>query len=159
MSQQIELLITEATKYLGVEETPKNSNRGVCIDYWIRECGLDPALGLPWCAAYVGQMGRQALGTSWPVPRTASVAAIAAWAATRPGVLRSNPRRGDLFLLWNESLKRFAHIGIVTEVEGDVTYRTIEGNTNGGGSREGSGVFARVRRVDGRTKFVRWETA
>lgn len=158
MSRQTDALIAEARRYLTVVEVPKNSNRGVCIDYWIRECGLDPAGAFPWCAAYVGQMGRQAVGASWPVPRSASVAAIAAWAATKPGVLQASPAVGDLFLLWSPELKRFAHIGIVTKVTGD-GYETIEGNTNGGGSRDGFGVFARTRRLDARNKFVRWEAA
>lgn len=159
MSQRSNALIAEARRYLNVVEEPKNSNRGVCIDYWIREAGLDPAGAFPWCAAFVGQMGRQAVGASWPVPRTAGVAAIAAWAATK-GLVSNVGAGGDLFLLWSEQLKRFAHIGIVTDY--NVTtgeYKTIEGNTNGGGSREGFGVFARVRRADGKTKFVRWEAA
>lgn len=160
MSQRTDAVIAEAKRYLGVVEEPKNSNRGLCIDYWIRECGLDPKEGLPWCAAYVGQIGRQAIGASWPVPRTASVAAIAAWAATKPGVLQTTPRAGDLFILWNEKLKRFAHVGIVIEYNAaNDTYRTVEGNTNGGGSRDGFGVFARARVVVSKDRFVRWEAA
>jgi hypothetical protein len=158
MSQQTDALIAEARRYLGVVESPKNSNRGLCIDYWIREAGLDPAGAFPWCMAFVGQMGRQAVGHRWPCPRTAGVAVLAAWAASKPGVLQDRPAVGDLFILWNESLRRFAHVGIVTRVTGD-SYETIEGNTNGGGGREGFGVFARVRRVEGKSKFVRWEAA
>ena len=159
MSQRTEALIAETRRYLGVVETPKNSNRGLCIDYWIREAGLDPAGAFPWCAAFVGQMGRQAVGASWPVPRTASVAAIAAWAATHD-VLWDRPMAGDLFILWNHRLRRFAHVGVVTEVDlATDSYRTIEGNTNGGGSRDGFGVFARARSLDDKTKFVRWEAA
>lgn len=164
MSQQTDALIAEAKRYLGVVESPKNSNRGTCIDYWIREAGLDPAGAYPWCAAFVGQIGRQAVGASWPVPRSASVAAIAAWAATKAGVLQSRPRAGDLFLLWSPQLKRFAHIGVITRVRAALNvpgayFETIEGNTNDDGGREGFGVFARVRRDDGKTKFVRWEAA
>lgn len=159
LSRQTDALIAEAKRYLGVVEEPKNSNRGLCIDYWIREAGLDPAGAYPWCAAFVGQMGRQAVGASWPVPRTAGVAAIAAWAATK-AVIRTRPEPGDLFLLWSDTLKRFAHIGIVTKYDaGTDTFETIEGNTNGGGSREGFGVFARRRTALGNTKFVRWEAA
>lgn len=159
MSQRSDALIAEAKRYLGVVEVPKNSNRGVCIDYWIRETGLDPAGAFPWCAAFVGQVGRQALGKSWPVPRTASVAAVAAWAASK-GLVANIGAGGDLFLLWSEELKRFAHIGIVTDFNVTTSeYKTIEGNTNGGGSRDGYGVFARTRRLGARDKFVRWEAA
>jgi len=144
----------EARRYLGVTETPAGSNRGIEVDYFIRECGLDPKLGLPWCAAFVGQIGRQALGTAWVVPRTASVAAIAAW----PKHLFTGPIVGDLFLLWHEDLGRFAHVGFVEKVTPGVTigFATIEGNTNPGGSREGYGVFRRERAAVGKTRFVRW---
>jgi len=103
-------------------------------------------------------MGRQAEGHAWPCPRTASVVVLAAWAATKPAVLQETPAVGDLFILRSEELKRFAHVGIVTKVNGD-SFETIEGNTNGGGSREGFGVFARVRRVTGAIRFIRWEAA
>lgn len=157
MSLRIDALIAEARRYLGVQEKPKNSNRGTQIDYWIAECGLDPAGAYPWCAAFVGQMGRQAEGHAWPVPRTASVAAIAAWAAASNRIV-TTPQAGDLFLLWSPELKRFAHVGIVLTVNGS-SYSTIEGNTNAGGGREGFGVFARVRGVVATTRFVRWEAA
>lgn len=158
MSRRTDALVAEAKRYLGVVEVPKNSNRGVCIDYWIREAGLDPAGAFPWCAAFVHQLGRQSEGNLWPCPRTASVATLAAWASTRPGVLQANPAVGDLFILWSPELKRYAHVGVVTKVTGD-SFETIEGNTNGGGSREGFGVFARVRRVTGAIRFIRWEAA
>ena len=159
MSQQTEALIAEARRYLGVQEKPKLSNRGTQIDYWIAECGLDPAGAYPWCAAFVGQVGRQALGHTWPVPRTASCAAIAAW-AEQLGKHRTSPWPGDLFLLWEPDLHpaRYGHVGIVTEV-GARDFGTIEGNTNPGGSRDGFGVCARRRPFGGRTTFVRWENA
>lgn len=159
MSRQAEALIAEARRYLGVVEVPRLSNRGTQIDYWIAECGLDPKQGYPWCAAYVGQMGRQALGASWPVPRTASCAAIASW-AEKAGKLVATPQPGDLFLIWEADLKpaRYGHVGIVVDV-GVRDFGTVEGNTNPGGSRDGLGVFARRRPLGGATRFVRWEAA
>jgi len=157
LSRRSDALIAEAKRYLGVQEKPKNSNRGTQIDYWIAECGLDPVGAHPWCAAFVGQVGRQAVGRAWPVPRTASVAAIAAWAATSKW-LTTVPQRGDLFLLWSPELKRFAHVGIVTAFNG-TGYDTIEGNTNPGGGRDGFGVFARYRTRHSADRFVRWEEA
>lgn len=157
MSLLSNAVIAEAKRYLGVIEVPKNSNRGLCIDYWVREAGLDPAGAFPWCAAFVGQIGRQALGYRWPVPRTASVAAIAAWAAAK-GITSTVGAGGDLFVLWNAGLNRFAHIGVVTNYNVTTNeYDTIEGNTNGDGSREGFGVFARHRAVHPRDRFIRWE--
>ena len=39
---------------------------------------------------------------------------------------------------------RVAHVGLVEKSEGDWLV-TIEGNTNGGGSRDGDGVYRRRR--------------
>jgi len=158
LSLQTSLLIAEARHYLGVVEVPKNSNRGLCIDYWVREAGLDPTGGYPWCAAFVGQIGRQVLGHRWPAPRTAGVMTLVTWASVKPNVLVQTPSEGDLFVLWSDPLSRFAHVGIVTKVTPD-GYDTIEGNTNDGGSREGFGVFARHRVVHPRDRFIRWEAA
>lgn len=151
----IEALLAEARRYLGVQEHPPGSNRGLEIDYWIRETGLDPQQGLPWCAAYVHQVGRQAIGAAWPVPRTASVNAIANWALGQ-SVIRDTPAVGDLFLLWHQSLDRFAHVGFVETIPDVRRFGTLEGNTNPGGSRDGYGVFRRERETGGRTRFVRW---
>jgi len=152
----VEMVLAEARRYLGVTEVPVGSNRGVEIDYWIKEAGLDPKLGLPWCAAFVDQVGRQALGaTAWPVPRTASVAAIAAWGKKESRLLEV-PLAGDLFLLWHQELGRFAHVGFVETVPDPTRFATLEGNTNPGGSRDGYGVFRRERATGGKTRFVRW---
>lgn len=151
-------LITEAQRYLAAREKPIGSNRGVEVDYWIKECGLDPAGAFAWCAAFVGQMGRQALGHRWPCPRTASVAALYKWADAGHFV-EISPAVGDLFVVWHAELKRFAHVGVVTAL-GTGKIATIEGNTSGGGSREGWGVFARPARtlaVDDRC--IRWTRA
>jgi hypothetical protein len=151
----VEQVLAEARRYIGVTETPPGSNRGVEVDYFIRETGLDPKLGLPWCAAFVHQIGRQALGAAWPVPRTASVAAIERW-ATAQGVIRDTAAVGDLFLLWHAELKRFAHVGFIEATLDGGRFATLEGNTNPGGSREGFGVFRRQRTFGLSTRFVRW---
>lgn len=160
MSRQTDALIAEAKRYLGTVEEPKTSNRGLSIDYWIKEAGLDPKGAFPWCAAYVGQCGRQALGALWPCPRTASVMTLIAWAAAgAKNLMHPQPEPGDLFVLWSTSLNRFAHVGIVTKVNKDLSFETLEGNTNDGGSRDGFGVFARHRTLHPRDRFIRWEAA
>lgn len=147
-------LIAEAERYLKVREAPPGSNRGVEVDYWIKECGLDPAGKFAWCAAFVGAVGRQALGHLWPCPRTASVAVLAKWAA-EGNYIELSAGLGDLFVVWHPELKRFAHVGIVTAVNAG-TMSTIEGNTSGGGSREGWGVFARQRTLKAEDRCIRW---
>lgn len=154
----VDAVLGEALRYLKVREQPTGSNRGVEIDYWMRECGLDPKLGLPWCAAFVSQVGRQALGALWPIPRTASVRSLAAWGAARPAVLHQNlPERGDIFLLWSRELNRFAHTGLVVATALSGRSETIEGNTNVDGSRDGYGVFARSRTWSASDRFLSWK--
>ena len=55
---------------------------------------------------------------------------------------------GDIFLNRKTSTD-WTHTGIVTEV-GDGWFRTIEGNTNDEGSREGYEACARTRGFKGR---------
>lgn len=155
-----EALVVEAQRFLKVREDPAGSNRGVEVDYWIRECGLDPTGGFAWCAAFVGQMGRQALGRWWPCPRTASVMQLVAWARERPTERwYTDPQVGDLFAIWHEDLARYAHVGIVATVAPGRIIHTVEGNANPAGGREGFGVFALDRPIAAKMMFVRWTSA
>lgn len=154
MQEPVLAVIEEAKHYVGEEEKPKLSNRSTRIDYWLTETGV--GLGLPWCAAFVSAVGRQALGRAWPVPRSASVQAIFDWAKVQVGVVQDKPQAGDLFVLYFNSLKRYAHIGLVVETDGGTKFKAVEGNTNSDGSRDGYGVFIRERKVNAETKFIRW---
>jgi hypothetical protein len=128
--------------------------------------------GQPWCAAFVHHVGYwshfdyAAERSSWPLPATASCYMLGAFAKER-GVLREAPAAGDVFLLWNVRLARFAHTGVVARLReegktpgGDPWFDcdTIEGNTDAGGSREGDGVMRRVRRFYPKVgdRFIRW---
>jgi hypothetical protein len=148
-------LVHEARKWIGTVELA--GNRGVAVDFMNLLAIGDWrwAKGAPWCASFVYLMGRLALGDEWPVPRTASVQALADWRAVSLG---DRPLHiGALALVWFESKQRFGHVGIVTGVEGD-TVQTIEGNTNADGGREGFGVLARERRIDpAKLRFLNWE--
>jgi hypothetical protein len=149
----IEALLEEANKYLGEIEKPNLSNKSIRINYWLQETGVP--IGLPWCAAYVTGVGRQALGHAWPVIFSASVQRIVDWAISKD-VLQDTPVKGDLFVIYFSRLKRFGHIGIVTDIGQAGSIKTIEGNTNPGGSRDGWGVFKRDRKVTANYKFIRW---
>jgi hypothetical protein len=111
--------------------------------------GLGP--GYPWCAAFVAHVGKSALGAKWPLPLTAGCAVLGDFAKSR-GLLVETPEVGDVFLVYFPSLKRYAHTGFVLGLNGS----TIEGNTSGGGSREGWGVFARSRAWKPQDRFIRW---
>lgn len=154
-------LIDEARKYLGEAEIPMGSNRSIRIDYWNLEAIGDwrsfpmGGQGAPWCGSFVTGAGRQALGHLWPVPVTGVVQAMVDWAKTEGIWSETGPEVGDLFCLYYPKLKRYGHVGIVTEVSpGEI--KTIEGNTNDGGSRTGFAVFERIRKISNRMGFIKW---
>jgi hypothetical protein len=152
--RELVLIVAAATE--GATENPTNSNGGPYVQRVLKRTGLGP--GLPWCAAYVADVGVIALQERWPLPKTASCAALGEHAA-RAGILEEKPQVGDVFLVHYPSLGRFAHTGFVTAVRADGKIETIEGNTNDGGSRDGWGVFRRVRTPQAKDRFIRWAAA
>lgn len=136
-------LTSVAESQLGVTESPIGSNWGPQVKEYLASTGINfPA---PWCAAFVqwclnkiGQKGYGAYVPSWD----------------KKSLRVETPKRNDLGLVWFSSMKRYAHIYIVTGRPSLRSVESIEGNTNNGGSREGIGVFKRIRPLDGQ-RFVR----
>jgi hypothetical protein len=100
--------------------------------------------GNPWCAAFVswchGQVG---VGN----PRSAyapSLFPVANLIYSRSGVNRRQAIPGDVFGIYFDTKKRIAHVGFIDGSKGD-NYMTVEGNTNSAGSREGDGVYRKIR--------------
>jgi hypothetical protein len=162
-------LIAAAGGYIGVREEGGN-NRGQLVELFLRASDAKP--GQPWCAAFVHYVGfwshyDHVLHRSfWPLPRTASCWVLGEF-ARRHGILAREPQPGDVFLVFDPGRQRFAHTGIVVSVlaseqrpSGQLWYecRTIEGNTNEEGSREGNAVAQKHRRFypDAGDRFVRW---
>jgi hypothetical protein len=123
------------------------------VDEYLRSVGLDPTRGsYAWCASFVFFcFSRAALtvATVNPCVRTAGV--MAHWrrapAAARvaidevlatPGAIRP----GTVFVVSHGEGK--GHTGLVERVSGS-SIHTIEGNTNRAGSREGDGVYRKIR--------------
>ncbi len=152
----IEAVLRCASAFRFVREEPRNSNRGQAVETFIRFTRLDPPQ--PWCASYVAWVGAAMLGDGWPLPLTASCYQLHQ-AAKGKGLLREAPAAGDVFLTWSTGLNRMAHTGFVVTVLPDGACRTTEGNTNGGGSRDGWGVFERTRRFGAHDRFIRWVEA
>lgn len=103
--------------------------------------GLAWADGQPWCAVFVSWLA-MAAGAAELFPRTASCDTAAAWFRER-GQWSEYPAVGaQVFYGTPADLN---HTGIVAAFDAD-TITTIEGNTNVNGSREGDGVYRKVRR-------------
>jgi hypothetical protein len=112
----------------------------------------------PWCAMFVSWVAAKA-GATKIIPKHAYTPAGAQWFKNR-GQWYSKPRVGDIvyFDFPNDGVGRISHVGIVESVLSDGSIITIEGNTNGAGSREGDGVYRKKRKVGikgyGRPKYT-----
>ena len=155
----IDWVLATALAFVGFQEV--GANRGQVVEEFLKHVWLKP--GQPWCAAYVSWVGHRALvdwktGKSrWPVLRAGGCASIGDH-ARKQKMLVSTPQRGDVFLLYYPSLRRFAHTGFILgeDPETPGQWLTVEGNTNSSGGREGFEVARRSRRFGQHDRFVRW---
>lgn len=127
-------LATVLEKEVGVMEEPPGSNDGVRVREYLASAGIhDPE---PWCASFVNwgclQIGKVGFGAWTP-----------SW--NQSSLEIPEPRRSAWGLVYFPGLKRYGHIFVVTKVYENGNIATVEGNTNTDGSREGTGVFRRVR--------------
>jgi len=106
-----------------------------------------------WCAGFACFVLKQAcdtLGMALPVKKSFDCDVLVAAAKTANRFLpesKAAQRKGDLagaFFVVRHTPTDWNHIGIVTLAEPEII-RTIEGNTNDGGDREGFEVCARIR--------------
>ena len=151
---RIAKLVEIAERELGKKETRNN----VAKDVRKYQAATTLAPGAwPWCAAFcawtlqqwlddpanVKWLGLRATTPAKWRPKTALAYGFIKWAQARPATCMVlpdtvEPMPGDLVCY------DFSHIGIVKRSLGD-KFEAIEGNTNGAGSREGDGVYLKVR--------------
>lgn len=150
-----------ARAQLGVSEKPPGSNKGKEVEAYLKSVGLGG--GFAWCAAFVHWCAEQAAtkaGQPNPVPRTAGVLEMwrraraeglpiveASAAVAQPALVKS----GMVFLMKFSATT--GHTGFVEARDGGRLV-TIEGNSNDGGSREGTGVFRLERRTLGNAQML-----
>lgn len=141
----------------GVSEKPKGSNGGPEVTQYLKAVGL--GAGYPWCMAFVYWCVKKAaleLEEKNPLVRTAGV-----MRQYRECTLRKLPNRnlnvqpGDIFIM--QFANGLGHTGFVIELKGRVV-KTIEGNTNDDGSREGYEVAIRERPVSSIHGFIQLNT-
>ncbi|MFN4249061.1 MAG: CHAP domain-containing protein [Flavipsychrobacter sp.] len=144
------LALQFAITQLGITETAKNSSPQ--IDKYLKSVGLGP--GYAWCQAFVFfcfQEAAKQLATANPLPKTAGV--LACWNKTTPNsrITKSEALQDPSLLQPGYQFimdfgKGLGHTGIIERIEGDVLH-TIEGNSNDAGSREGTEVCRRTRKI------------
>ena len=139
-------IVAESRKLIGIKEAPGQNNRGPEIDHIVKKAGGKP--GQPWC-------GWTARFVHLKCECKAGGGMAMSWFV--PSRLVSSIVPGDVFSVWNKYLNRIGHIGMVEQVlPGGKFIVTIEGNTNGFGSREGSGVCRLTRPVKQVFNYARW---
>lgn len=143
-----------ATKEIGIEEV-NGTNCGPRVDQYKAATVLPPHEQWPWCAAFVDWCILQAMTASgvketptFTRPKTASAWDLEQWSLKQDDTTNTkrNPGRdikaGDIVIF------TFSHVGIATgEPDSSGLVPTIEGNTDGGGSREGGIVMNKKRRL------------
>lgn len=148
-------LIEVARPFLGARETGNNRMgtdprmRAIFEADWLEPNGVTD--GYAWCCAFVSLCLQRFIAQNRDIyghvtaPRTPGVSDFRTRWAPRENCLIFSPNdrtyaphKGDVVVF------TFSHIGIV-DTTGSGTVTTIEGNTNGDGSREGDGVYAKTR--------------
>lgn len=145
-AQSRECVVQAYTSQLGVREATGH-NDGADVEKYLSTTGLGK--GFAWCAAFVN-WAHQQCGYSGP---RAAAAWSPAWFPTSK--LVTHPQQGDVFGIYFASKKRIAHVGFIDRWEGNKAY-TVEGNTNEAGSREGDGVYRKIRLQSQIYQVARW---
>lgn len=157
-TSMVDALIAMLKAEQGVREVPANSNKGKRVEEYQAATWLT-GTGWPWCAAFIC-WGIRELEKTHPLPfkrpQTAGAWDFENWAKSQ-GVKRFKPRgrikAGDIVVF------TFSHIGLAIEDEKGGSVKTIEGNTDASGSREGGGVYIKSRPVSSIRSHIRLELA
>lgn len=139
--------ITEiAENQLGVRELTGH-NDGPRVEAYLSAVKLKK--GAPWCAAYV----------SWTYQQAGFAKPRSGWSPDLfpKSRLARSALPGDVLGIYFTELKRIAHVGIVTSQKGSWVY-SVEGNTNVAGSREGDGVYKKIRHIRTIHSIADWYT-
>lgn len=153
--------LAAANDVLGIREI--GDNRGPSVEVMQRAAKIPP--GSAWCAALANWGAEYASAVKnlpsplEDVPLQGYVQSYYEWGVQNDLIVPwGQTEPGDLFLVWHPSKDRYAHLGFVDAVFLDAgQFRTIEGNSNSSGSREGIEVAQNTRHVSsGRYVFLDW---
>ena len=143
-SQQ-DKIINLALSYVGVKESPPNSNNVIFNTHYYGGEVNDP--NLAWCCAFVWDIFRMA-GLShlfYGGKKTAYCPTVYDWALNNNLVVdKSKATYGDIVLFDWDGDKVADHIGFVISLKNGA-YSTVEGNTSNGNNSNGGEVMVRER--------------
>jgi hypothetical protein len=139
---------------IGIRELTGN-NDGKSVEAYLTYCNLSK--GNPWCAAFVcWTLGQNQIQN----PRSGFCPNLflkkhIVWKRDRK--INRTPLYSDVFGLYFAEKKRIAHVGFIEKWTAQ-TVTTVEGNTNEAGSREGDGVYRKIRltrQIYAVTRFIK----
>ncbi len=146
-------LIHSLESQLNVRETAPN--KGYMVDRYLQSVGVKvPA---PWCAAFVSY-NLQQYGVPNPKSAWSPDYAQANDVIYKAKKHTAQPLAGDVVTFYYPNLKRVGHVGFYCQMDKSGYIITIEGNTNGGGSREGDGVYKKKRefsKIHAITRYIK----
>lgn len=140
------------TSQIGVREKTGN-NDGAAVEKYLKATGLGK--GNPWCAAF----------EKWCFDQAKVKTTITAWSPSAHNSknllmfrdkLTTEPRAGDVVCFYYANLGRIGHTGFYDQRINESVYESVEGNTNGSGSREGDGVYRKKRSYKSTYSISRW---
>lgn len=154
MSKLPKTLIEIAQQQVGVTEI-NGTNKGPIVDIYKAATNLPPHESWPWCAAFICWLVREAMKSTgvketagFKRPQTAGAHDFINWSQEQDGTTNTKMfpkdkdiQPGDIVVF------TFSHIGLATSTGSGGLVSTIEGNTDAQGSREGGGVWRKVRKT------------
>lgn len=142
------------TSFIGVREKTGN-NDGVEVEMFLKSVGLGK--GYAWCAAFVKYCLLQAnVKAAEKINGMALSAVNYSEMVYNKGKKIKDIKAGDVGTLYYPSLKRIGHTFFIDKEINSSIYESVEGNTNGGGSRDGDGVYRRKRSYNSTYNISRW---
>ncbi|MCX2483748.1 peptidoglycan-binding protein [Pedobacter sp. MR2016-24] len=128
-------VVKRATNEIGVREAT-GRNDGKRVIQFLAAVNLKSPE--PWCAAFVSWVF---LHEGFPEPKSG-------WSPDLfpKSRLARSALPGNVLGIYFADKKRIAHVGLITEVNGS-WITSVEGNTNVSGSREGDGVYRKLRHI------------
>ena len=145
-------LVELAKKEVGVKEIG-GTNCGPRVNQYKAATWLPADQPWPWCAAFIDWLVMRAMEDSgkeftFQRPRTAGAWDLENWSMKQDGSTwtKLNPQAGDI-APGDIVIFTFSHVGLAIETPAKGVVETIEGNTDGNGSRDGGGVWRKFRKI------------
>lgn len=165
MSTIAKYIVPIAIAEVGVTEI-RGTNCGPRVNQYKAATNLPADEPWPWCAAFVDWCVREAMlkgkvpeTAKFKRPTTAGAWDLENWSKRQDNSTQTKRDPGCDIKAGDIVIYRFSHVGIAIEDANKETGTVVcaEGNTDSAGSREGGGVFRKVRslsKVKSRIRFT-----